>query len=272
MTQHSVHESQPSTGWDADRYDSQFGYVSALAGGVVDLLAPLPGETVLDLGCGPGELAATIAARGARVIAVDGDPAMVAAATGRLGSGVLLADGHDFRIDEQVDAVFSNAALHWMTRPAEVVAAVRRALRPGGRFVAEFGGAHNVAGILAAVRTALAELGLTEGVRMPWYFPSPGQYATLLEEHGFQVLRMDYFARPTELTDCPRGVADWVVMFGASLIGHVPADRREAVLARINELAAPTLLRDGRWYADYHRLRFAAVREPAGASDAAAVG
>ncbi|MGA4731999.1 class I SAM-dependent methyltransferase [Micromonospora taraxaci] len=265
MTQHSVPEFRSAPGWDADRYDRQFGYVSALAGGVVELLAPVPGETILDLGCGTGELAATIAARGARVIAVDGDPAMVASATARLGSDVLLADGHDFLIDEQVDAVFSNAALHWMTRPAEVVVAVRRALRPGGRFVAELGGAHNVAGILAAVRAALAELGLTEGARMPWYFPSPGQYATLLEAHGFQVLRIDYFARPTELTDCPGGVADWVAMFGADLIGHVPPDRRDAVLARINELAAPTLLRDDRWYADYHRLRFAAVREPAGA-------
>jgi hypothetical protein len=153
-----------------------------------------------------------------------------------------------------------------MTRPAEVVAGVRRALRPGGRFVGELGGAHNVAGILAAVGTALAELGLSEGARMPWYFPSPGQYATLLEAHGFQVVRMEYFARPTELTDCPGGVADWTAMFGSALIGHVPADRRDAVLARINELAAPTLLRDGRWFADYHRLRFAAVLEPAGSA------
>jgi trans-aconitate methyltransferase len=117
--------------WDAGRYDRQFSYVSALAGGVVELLDPRPGETVLDLGCGTGELAGVIVGRGSRVIAADSDPSMVTAATQRLGPGVLLADGHDFRLDEPVDAVFSNAALHWMTRPADVVRSVHRALRPG---------------------------------------------------------------------------------------------------------------------------------------------
>ncbi|MFJ5884171.1 class I SAM-dependent methyltransferase [Kitasatospora cineracea] len=252
---------QAGPAWDADRYDRQFGYVSSLAKGVVDLLDPAPGEHVLDLGCGTGELAAEIAARGARVTGTDSDPAMVAAAARRLGTEVLLADGHDFRLAEPVDAVFSNAALHWMTRPQEVVRSVHRALRPGGRFVAELGGARNVAGIIAAVRAALAEHGLDGGMRMPWYFPSPAEYAALLEANGFLVARTEYFARPTELSDCPRGVADWVAMFGSTLIDHVPADLLPAVLDRVNELAAPTLHRDGRWYADYRRLRFVAVAE-----------
>lgn len=256
--------------WDAGRYDRQFGYVSALAGGVVDLLDPQPGERILDLGCGTGELAETIEGRGAVVLAVDSDPAMVAAATERLGQQVLLADGHDFTAPAPVDAVFSNAALHWMLRPAEVVACVRRALRPGGRFVGELGGARNVAGIIAAVRGALEEQGLADGMRVPWYFPSPAEYATLLESHGFAVVRTEYFARPTELSDCPGGVADWVAMFGSALIGHVPGDRRAAVLARVNELAAPGLRRDGVWYADYRRLRFSAVLEGDPAKDEAA--
>src|SRR5215216_6292869 len=149
--------------WDADRYQRQFGFVSAMAGGLVELLDAAPGEVVLDLGCGTGELAARIAATGARVICLDSDPAMVAAAARRLGeANTVLADGHDFRLPEPVDAVFSNAALHWMPRPGEVVGCVRAALRPGGRFVAEMGGAGNIAEILAAVATALAEAGLPE--------------------------------------------------------------------------------------------------------------
>jgi trans-aconitate methyltransferase len=190
-----------AAGWDADRYQRQFGFVSAMAGDLVELLDPRPTETVLDLGCGTGELAAEIQRRGARVWALDADPAMVAAARARLGTGrVLLADAHGFTLPEPVDAVFSNAALHWMPRPAAVIARVRAALRPGGRFVAELGGAGNIDAILAA--------------------------------------------------------------FAAATAAAVPAERLPQVVARTAELAAPRLRRDGRWVADYWRLRFVAHAGP----------
>jgi trans-aconitate methyltransferase len=250
------------SGWDADRYQRQFGFVSAMAGGVLELLDARRGEVVLDLGCGTGELAARIAATGARVTALDSDPAMVAAAARCLGqANTLLADGHDFRLPEPVDAVFSNAALHWMPRPAEVVGRVRAALRPGGRFVAEMGGAGNIQVILDAVAAALAEAGLPEPAS-PWYFPTPAQQAGLLEEAGFRVARIEYFYRPTPLADCPDGLADWLEMFGQSLTAGVPAARLPRVLARVNELAAPRLRRDDEWFADYWRLRFLAVAGP----------
>jgi trans-aconitate methyltransferase len=250
-----------AAGWDADRYQRQFGYVSAMAGDLLELLDPRPGEAVLDLGCGTGELAAAIAATGARVWALDADPAMVAAARRRLGGDgggrVLLADGHDFTLPGPVDAVFSNAALHWMPRPAEVIARVRAALRPGGRFVAELGGAGNIDAILAALATAMAEAGLPEPA-CPWYFPTPGRYATLLEAGGFQVARMEHVPRPTLLAGGPDGLADWLTMFGRSMLSEVPAQRLPRVLARAGELAAPSLRRDGRFVADYWRLRFVA--------------
>jgi trans-aconitate methyltransferase len=250
-----------AAGWDADRYQRQFGFVSAFGGDVLELLDPAPGETVLDLGCGTGELAAAIAATGARVLALDSDPAMAAAARRRLGDDrVLLADGHAFTLDEPVDAVFSNAALHWMPRPAEVIGRVRAALRPGGRFVAELGGAGNIAAILEALGTAMAEAGLPEPAS-PWYFPTPAQHATLLEAGGFRVARMEHFPRPTPLAGGPDGLADWVAMFGGSLTAAVPADRLGQVVARAGELAAPRLYRDGRFIADYWRLRFVAVAE-----------
>jgi trans-aconitate methyltransferase len=252
-----------AAGWDADRYQRQFGFVSAMAGDLVELLDPGPTETVLDLGCGTGELAARIAASGARVWAVDADPAMVAAARERLGGDrVLLADGHDFTLPEPADAVFSNAALHWMPRPAEVIARVRAALRPGGRFVAELGGAGNIEAILAAFAAGTAEAGLP-GPASPWYFPTPGRYATLLEAGGFQVARMEHFARPTRLEGGDHALADWLAMFGRSLTAAVPPDLLPQVVARTAELAAPRLCRDGRWVADYWRLRFVALAGPA---------
>ena len=246
-------------GWDADRYQRQFGFVSALAGDLLDLLDPAPGETVLDLGCGTGELAAAIQARGARVWALDADPAMVAAARQRLGADrVLLADGRSFSLPEPVDAVFSNAALHWMDAPAEVIARVQAALRPGGRFVAELGGAGNIAAILGALGAALAEAGLPEPA-CPWYFPTLGQYASLLEAGGFQVARMEHFPRPTPLAGGDNGLADWLAMFGGALTAAVPPDLLARVVDRMGELAAPRLRRPGGWVADYWRLRFVAV-------------
>jgi trans-aconitate methyltransferase len=248
-----------TAGWDADRYQRQFGFVSGLADDLVELLGPRPGERVLDLGCGTGELAAAIAATGARVLAIDSDPAMVAAARRRLGEDrVLLADGHAFTLAEPVDAVFSNAALHWMPRPAEVIARVRAALRPGGRFVAELGGAGNIDAILDALGTAMAEAGLPTPA-CPWYFPTPAQYATLLEAGGFRVAMMEHFPRPTPLAGGPGGLADWLAMFGGQLTASVPAAALPAVVARAGELAAPRLRRGDGWVADYWRLRFVAV-------------
>ena len=248
-----------TAGWDADRYQRQFGYVSAMAGDLVELLDPRPGESVLDLGCGTGELAAQIQARGARVLALDSDPAMVAAARRRLGHDrVLLADGHAFTLAEPVDAVFSNAALHWMPRPAEVIGRVGAALRPGGRFVAELGGAGNIEVILDALGTAMAEAGLPEPA-CPWYFPTLGQYASLLEAGGFQVARMEHFPRPTPLAGGDNGLADWLAMFGGALIAAVPPDLLARVVDRMGELAAPRLRRPEGWVADYWRLRFVAV-------------
>jgi trans-aconitate methyltransferase len=248
-----------TAGWDADRYQRQFGFVSGMAGDLVEVLGPRPGEVVLDLGCGTGELAAAIAATGARVLALDSDPAMVAAARRRLRDDrVLLADGHAFTLAEPVDAVFSNAALHWMPRPAQVIGRVRAALRPGGRFVAELGGSGNIDAILDALGAALAEAGLPAPA-CPWYFPTPAQYATLLEAGGFRVAMMEHFPRPTPLAGGPAGLADWFAMFGGQLTATVPAAALPGVVARAGELASPRLRRGDGWVADYWRLRFVAV-------------
>jgi len=244
--------------WDADRYDDAFGYVSALGRGLVDLLDPRPGETIVDLGCGTGELAAVIAARGASVLGLDADEAMIAKA--RRDHPELpfeVADGHRFEIAEPVDAVMSNAALHWMLDPDAVIARVRTALRPGGRFVAEFGGRGNIATIHDAVRDGARSLGIDPDQLVdPWYFPSPAEHATRLEAAGFRVRSIELIARPTPLAD--DGVAGWLRMFGARLLDGVPPAQREPLIDLVVERCRPSLERDGRWFADYVRLRFSA--------------
>jgi trans-aconitate methyltransferase len=193
-------------GWDAGGYDRAFGYVSRHGRELMRLLAPVPGERVLDLGCGTGELAAAVADLGIEVCGIDADAAMIAQARALHPEiGFEQADGHDFVLADPVDAVLSNAALHWMLDPPAVIARVRAALRPGGRFVAEFGGQGNVAIICSAVRDASEAAGVDPGrIHVPWFFPSPAEYATLLEEGGFRVRLMEHFDRLTPLDDCSR--------------------------------------------------------------------
>lgn len=253
--------------WAVATYDSAFGYVSAHGAPLVDLLDPEPGERVIDLGCGTGAFAAAIAERGAEVLGIDGSPEMIAQASAdnpQLSFAV--GDAHDFSISEPYDAVASNGALHWMTRdPDAVIGAVHAALRPGGRFVAELGGAGNCAELIAAMQTAWRVFGLAEP-ELPWYFPTPAEYATRLEDGGFTVRLLEYFDRPTRMTEGPNGAADWVRVFAASALKDVPPELVEPLLTRINDLAAPALRRESGWVADYVRLRFAAVRKPDGSA------
>ncbi len=252
----------PGNTWDSGLYDESFGIITRLGAGVLDLLAPQPDERIVDLGCGTGHLTAQIAATGAQVVGIDAAEAMISRARERYPRlRFEVARGEDFTVEAPVDAVFSNAALHWMSPPEAVAACVLRALKPGGRFVAELGGQGNIATIISAIYRALAEESIRrEQVRTPWYFPSIGEYAPLLERAGFEVVFMHLFDRPTPLDDCPNGTADWVRMFGGDFLTLVPPERRERVLERVNELTRPRLYREGRWVADYRRLRFMAVK------------
>lgn len=251
--------------WDAARYDSNFSFVSDFGRGVLGLLDARPGERVLDLGCGTGDLAAEIAASGARVHGLDGDAAMVRAAIEKYGTTdgsptFAVADGHTFAVAEPFDAIFSNAALHWMTQPDAVVARVHDALVPGGRFVAEFGGGRNVAALIQGLRSAASELHPGVDIALPWCFPSPAEHATRLERGGFEVRVLHYFERPTPLAPGDTA-ADWWRMFGPSVLALFPSETHDALLARTDELLRDRLAGDdGIWRADYARLRFVALR------------
>lgn len=244
------------TTWDAGAYDRDFAFVAAYGVELLDWLQPQPGESIIDLGCGTGELTARIVAAGSSVIGLDADPAMIDAAKERLGDTAELrvADAHDFSVDEPVDAVVSNAALHWMPAPVEVMGCVSDALRMGGRFIAEMGATGNVASIMSAVDEACREAGLPER-RWPWYFPSPAQYAAVLEDAGLEVRQLDFYDRPTELSG-PGGLERWLAMFAGEILADVPS----AVLSRAADIARPALWHDGAWWADYRRLRFRAVK------------
>lgn len=247
----------PHPQWDPDRYARSARFVADLALPLLDRLDLRAGMAVLDLGCGDGALAAKMAAMGARVVGVDSSPDQVAAARAA-GLDARIADGEALDFDEEFDAVFSNAALHWMRRPDRVLDGVRRALRPGGRFVGEFGGAGNIAAVRRAIEAALARRGFDARRYDPWYFPTVEAYRERLMHHGFVVDEIVLLPRPTRL---PGPIEDWLDIFAQSfLVALVPEARREAK-REIAEALRPALLgTDGVWTVDYVRLRFVALK------------
>jgi trans-aconitate methyltransferase len=246
--------------WDPEGYARNARFVAELAMPVVELLAPRPGERILDLGCGDGFLTARLAAMGCDVVGVDASAAQVAAAR-RAGvrAETAAAEALDFR--EEFDAVFSNATLHWVRDADAAIASVFRALRPGGRFVAELGGEGCVARIRGALAGALGRRGLDFEELDPWYFPSAAEYGARLAAGGFEVATIAVFPRPTPL---PGELLGWLETFARSFTAPLDAQDREPFLLEVQEALRPHLCdSDGRWTADYTRLRFRAVRPPA---------
>ncbi|HEV3004979.1 MAG TPA: methyltransferase domain-containing protein [Pirellulales bacterium] len=248
--------------WNASLYDARHSFVSGYGADLVELLAPLAGETILDLGCGTGHLTARIAESGAEVLGFDASCEMIEQARRNHPSlRFELADATRFQLPAPCDAVFSNAALHWVKPPQAAVERIAAALRPGGRFVAEFGGRGNVRQIIAAARESVAAVvGDDPGDVNPWYFPSVGEYAALLERHSLEVRHAALFDRPTPLEEGEQGMDNWLTMFGEPCFGSLPPVQRAAAKAQTVERLRAALWLDGKWIADYCRLRVVALK------------
>jgi trans-aconitate methyltransferase len=241
--------------WEPGTYDRHARFVSELGKPVVEWLGPQPGERILDLGCGDGALTLKLQDLGCQIIGVDSSPAFVNAAQNR-GLDARLMDAQALSFDQAFDAVFSNAALHWMTDPDRVIAGVYRALKPGGRFVAEMGGAGNVDQILTAIAQVLAQYGLDAQVYNPWYFPTIADYRERLAAAGFQNIRLDLIPRPTLL---PTDIHGWLQTFAQAFLTPLPSEDHAACLTAIAASLKPHLCDSaGQWFADYVRLRFMA--------------
>jgi trans-aconitate 2-methyltransferase len=245
--------------WNAGEYDSRHSYVWTLAADLIELLAPRAGERIVDLGCGTGHLTAQIAERGAEVMGVDASAEMVRQARENYpGIDFRVGDARTFSVDEPVDAVFSNATLHWVKDAAAAAGRIVLALRPGGRFVAEFGGAGNVREVSRAIANGLAVVGAPAFEEIsPWFYPSVGQYATILEAAGLEVTFATLFDRPTVIE---AGLRSWVQMYGWVFLNAVAAERREEFLGGVEEAGRAVLFKEGKWMADYRRLRIVARR------------
>jgi trans-aconitate 2-methyltransferase len=249
--------------WNATLYENKHSFVWQYGTDLIDLLSPRTGEKILDLGCGTGQLTDIIAATGAEVVGIDRSPAMIAKAKENYPDiQFLVADGANFSFPEPFDAIFSNAALHWIKPPEAAIACIWQALKADGRFIAEFGGKGNVEQIIAAIDLALKKSGCQlQSELNPWYFASIGEYATLLEQQGFEVTHASLLARPTKLAGGEMGLRNWLEMFASSLLSIVSPSTKVDIMTEIEKQLRSILYRDGSWVADYKRIRVVATKK-----------
>ncbi len=248
--------------WNTAAYAANGRFVADLATGVVDLLAPCPGERILDLGCGDGALTARLAATGAILTGIDASTLMVEAARAR-NIDALHITATELPFEQEFDAVFSNAALHWIPEADQALALanIHRALKPGGRFVAEMGGLGNIAAMRTALSASLAPLGIDAEAQAASFFPSSTRYRSLLASAGFDVHSIAVIPRPTPLPGGPNGMEIWLQTFRNGILDQLDPKNRAEVTATVVRLLRPILFDEsGLWMADYVRLRFHASR------------
>ncbi|MFB2769766.1 methyltransferase domain-containing protein [Pelatocladus sp. BLCC-F211] len=250
--------------WNTTLYEGQHGFVWQYGEELLNLLSPQVGDRILDLGCGTGQLTDKIATHGADVLGIDHSPAMIEKARQNYPHLRFdIADARNFQVEQPLDAIFSNAALHWVKEADAVVSCIYKALKSGGKFVAEFGGKGNIKAIVQALQDALMELGYNSPSTINlWYFPSISEYAKLLEKQGLEVTYATLFDRPTPLEGGNMGMANWLQMFFTSqfLTGLSPTQQTKVIQA-VEERLQPILYQDGKWWADYRRIRVVAIKE-----------
>lgn len=248
--------------WKAGFYDEKHAFVSYYGTQLIDLLSPGEKEKILDVGCGTGDLSFRIAKNGAEVEGIDMSPDMIKQARKKYPSlSFKVTNVYELPQVGKYDAIFSNAVLHWITNPLKALEIFYGSLRQGGRIVAEFGGKDNVRQIREAIHTAYQELfPAASPLKEPWYFPSMGEYVSLMEEAGFMVDYARYYHRPTPLKG-EEGIKNWLSQFAAGMLEHLSDSEKMTLIREIENRLRCVISQNGQWEADYWRLQVRAVKK-----------
>lgn len=251
----------PIDKWNANLYDNKHSFVSNFGEELIGLLSPAKGEAILDIGCGTGDITHKIGELGAKVVGIDKSANMIGRASGKYPH-IRFQVGNVLDLNEKktYDGIISNATLHWVKEPDEALKRIFCSLKEGGRFVAELGGKGNIRQITSAVKGSMEALGFTYREELfPWYFPSIGEYTTLMERAGFTVIYASLFDRPTNLQG-DEGLKNWMLMFGESMFEGLSESDKNRIIEGVEQRLKPILYQGGQWVADYKRLRVAGIR------------
>lgn len=248
--------------WNAQLYDYNHTFVSKYGSQLIDMLQPQPGEKILDLGCGTGDLANELSTHDVTIIGVDQSANMITQAKKKYPHiSFELQDATHLPYMNEFDAVFSNAVLHWVKQPKQALDRIYRSLKPGGRFIAEFGGKGNVESITTAIIEQYEKAGYSfQKEQFPWYFPSIGEYTSLMEQAGFRVVYAHHFDRPT-LLDGENGLNNWIEMFGTNFFTTISPEQKNSIVEKTKQQLEDILYIDNSWIADYKRLRIIGLKE-----------
>ncbi|AYN68194.1 class I SAM-dependent methyltransferase [Euzebyella marina] len=248
--------------WNAKQYNDKYSFVYDYGKSLIKLLDPQPKEQVLDLGCGSGQLTSEIAAFGSEVTGIDKSESMIEEAKKRFPNlHFEVGDATSYDAEGTYDAVFSNAALHWVTDYQEAIVKMYQNLKPGGRLVVELGGEGNVEAIVSALRHSLLTHGFVEQSNLKlWYFPSVSEYTWALEAEGFKVTFAQWYERSTELADEESGLRDWLGMFAKPFFKGVDKKMVSEIISEVEQTIKPELYQEGKWLADYKRIRVVAQK------------
>lgn len=247
--------------WNPILYDKKHAFVSNYGHDLIDLLDPKPKEKILDLGCGTGDLANTLFKKNADVVGVDQSKKMILQAKDKYPHiDFLVKDATKLGYDSEFDAVFSNATLHWVKEPEQALISIYKSLKQNGRFIAEFGGKGNIQTVTDEINAQLTANGLKEHMRQfPWYFPSIGEYSSLMEKVGFRVTFAQHFDRPTILKG-HNGLKNWITMFGSDMFKNIDKHKRTEIITKVEENLKTVLFKEGNWMADYKRIRVTGIK------------
>lgn len=247
--------------WDAELYDSNHSFVSSYGSNLIDLLKPESNEKILDIGCGTGDLTNQIYKQCPNIVGIDKSYQMINQASKKYPHiPFLVKDITNFNSSQLFDAVFTNATMHWIKQPEKALENIYKQLKSGGRLVAEFGGKQNVQIITNEVICQLREQNISyDNDQFPWYFPSMGEYISLMEEKGFTVKFAEYFDRPTPLVG-EKGLSNWINMFSNNMFGNLKEDTKRIIIKNTENNLRPILHGGDQWIADYKRIRVIGIK------------
>jgi trans-aconitate methyltransferase len=251
-----------TTKWKPELYNEKHSFVYQYGESLIKLLDPKENQRILDLGCGSGQLTSKISEFAKEVIGIDKSAEMIADAKSKFPDIEFhVMDASNFRFNEKFDSIFSNARLHWVKNYKGAIKCMYENLNSNGKVVLEFGGKGNVQTIVNELRNSLKIRGYGDQSNIDlWYFPSIGEYSTQLETAGFRVLFAEHYDRPTELADENSGIKDWISMFAESFFLGVRENHIEEIKNEVQEKIKYKCLIDGKWFADYKRIRIVAIK------------